>query len=121
MNPDTDGDGMKDGWEVANSLDPLEDDGAPDGDNDKLSNLQEFLFETDPHAADTDQDGLADGEEVFAGLNPTYNPLLHRQTVWRFIYDDQNRLTAMASTVAGVSMAYDDAANLTSISCVEEE
>ena len=117
LNPD----GMTDGWEVANSLDPLEDDGAPDGDNDKLSNLQEFLFETDPHAADTDQDGLADGEEVFAGLDPTYNPLLHRQTVWRFIYDDQNRLTAMASTVAGVSMAYDDAANLTSISCVEEE
>lgn len=121
LNPDTDGDGMTDGWEVANSLDPLENDGALDGDGDKLSNQQEFLFDTDPHAADTDQDGLSDGEEVFAGLDPTYNPLLHRQTVWRFIYDDQNRLTAMASTVAGVSMAYDDAANLTSISCVEEE
>lgn len=121
LNPDTDGDGMADGWEVANSLDPLEDDGASDGDVDKLSNQQEFLFETDPHAADTDQDGLSDGEEVFAGLDPTYNPLLHRQTTWRFIYDDQNRLTAMASTVVGVSMAYDDAANLTSISCVEEE
>ena len=119
--PDTDGDGMADGWEVANSLDPLEDDGALDGDVDKLSNQQEFLFGTDPQAADTDQDGLSDGEEVFAGLAPTYNPLLHRQTAWRFIYDDQNRLTAMASTVVGVSMAYDDAANLTSISCVEEE
>ena len=121
LNPDTDGDGMTDGWEVANSLDPLEDDGALDGDVDKLSNQQEFLFETDPHAADTDQDGLPDGEEVFAGLAPTFNPLLHRQTFWRFIYDDQNRLTAMDSTVAGVSMAYDDAANLTTISCVEGE
>ena len=121
LNPDTDGDGMTDGWEVANSLDPLENDGAPDGDNDKLSNLQEFLFDTDPQAGDTDQDGLSDGEEVFAGLDPTYNPLLHRQTVWRFIYDAQNRLTAMEATVAGVTMYYDDAANLTSISCVEEE
>ena len=121
LNPDTDGDGMTDGWEVANGLDPLEDDGALDGDGDKLSNQQEFLFETDPLAADTDQDGLADGEEVFAGLDPTYNPLLHRQTTWRFVYDAQNRLTAMTSTVAGVSMYYDDAANLTTISCVEGE
>ncbi|NCD34569.1 MAG: hypothetical protein EOL87_14285 [Spartobacteria bacterium] len=119
--PDTDGDGMPDGWEVANSLDPLENDGALDGDEDNLSNLQEFLFETNPQAGDTDQDGLADGEEIWAGLDPSYNPLLHRQTGWRFIYDDQNRLTAMTSTVAGVSMAYDDAANLTSISCVEGE
>jgi hypothetical protein len=116
LNPDTDGDGMTDVWEVANSLDPLEDDGAGDGDGDKLSNQQEFLFETDPHAADTDQDGLPDGEEVFAGLGPTYNPLLHRQTFWRFINDDQNRLTAMDSAVVGVSMSYDDAANLTTIS-----
>lgn len=121
IEPDTDGDGMPDGWEVANSLDPLENDGALDGDEDKLSNLQEFLFETNPQAGDTDQDGLADGEEIWAGLDPSYNPLLHRQTGWRFIYDDQNRLTAMTSTVAGVSMAYDDAANLTSISCVEGE
>ena len=121
LNPDTDGDGMTDGWEVANSLDPLEDDGAGDGDGDQLSNQQEFLFETDPHAADTDQDGLPDGEEVFAGLDPLYNPLLHRQAIWRFVYDDQNRLTAMDSTVVGVSMAYDDAANLTTISYGEGE
>ena len=121
LNPDTDGDGMTDGWEVANSLDPLENDGAIDGDADQLSNIQEFLFETNPHVADTDQDGLADGEEVFAGLDPTYNPLLHRQTVWRFIYDAQNRLRVMTSTVVGVSMDYDEAANLTFISCVVGE
>ena len=121
LNPDTDDDGMTDGWEVAHSLDPLENDGAFDGDGDKLSSLQGFLFKTDPHAADTDQDGLPDGEEVFAGLDPLYNPVLHRQTLWRFVYDDQNRLLSMTSTVAGISIAYDDAANLTTISCVDGE
>ena len=121
LNPDTDGDGMTDGWEVANGLNPLIDDGAGDGDVDGLSNLQEFLFESNPQVADTDQDGLPDGEEVFAGLDPGYNPLPHRQTLWRFAYDSQNRLTAMTSTVVGVSMAYDDAANLTTISFVEGE
>ena len=121
LNPDTDGDDMTDGWEVANGLNPLIDDGAGDGDVDGLSNIQEFLFESNPQMADTDQDGLADGEEINAGLDPAYNPLLYRQALWRFVYDSQNRLTAMTSTVVGVSMVYDDAANLTTISCVEGE
>ena len=118
---DTDGDGMADGWEVANGLDPLTNDGALDEDGDELSNQQEYIFRTSPDMPDTDQDGLTDGEEVFAGLDPLYNPLLHRQTGWTFYYDDQNRLTAMTSAVAGVSMSYDDAGNLTTNSCVEEE
>ena len=121
LNSDTDSDGMTDGWEVTNGLNPLIDDGAGDGDVDGLSNLQEFLFESNPQVADTDQDGLADGEEIYAGLDPTYNPLLYSQALWRFAYDSQNRLTAMTSTVVGVSMAYDDAANLTTISFVEGE
>ena len=121
LNPDTDSDGMTDGWEVANGLNPLIDDGAGDGDVDGLSNLQEYLFESNPQMADTDQDGLADGEEINVGLDPAYNPLLYRQSLWRFVYDSQNRLTAMTSTVVGVSMVYDDAANLTIISCVEGE
>jgi hypothetical protein len=87
-NPDTDGDGMPDGWEVRNRLHPL-DDGTrydylrdvginyspslgPMGDLDKdgLYNLGEYLMverwgqSTDPRNPDSDGDGLMDGIEV---------------------------------------------------------
>jgi hypothetical protein len=45
---DSDIDGMPDGWEVANGLNPLEDDALSDADGDNLSNLKEFLAGTDP-------------------------------------------------------------------------
>jgi hypothetical protein len=47
-NPDTDGDGMPDGWEVHNWLDPLRDDSAEDLDGDGFTNLQEYQRGTDP-------------------------------------------------------------------------
>jgi hypothetical protein len=46
--PDTDGDGMPDGWEVANHLDPLVNDANEDPDEDGLSNFEEYLSRTDP-------------------------------------------------------------------------
>ncbi len=73
-NPDSDGDGLLDGWEVSNSLNPLSavgNDGADrDIDNDTLTNIQEQEAGSNPRNADTDNDGLSDSDEVEAGTNP---------------------------------------------------
>jgi len=72
-NPDTDGDGLTDGYEVFYlGTDPLKadsdnngvNDGDEDPDNDGLSNLKECELGTDPNNSDTDGDGLTDGAEV---------------------------------------------------------
>ena len=61
------GDGMDDGWEVANGLNPAIDDSAGNPDNDGLTNLEEWNGgdnPTDPMDADSDNDDLTDGDEV---------------------------------------------------------
>ncbi len=61
-NPDTDGDGLKDGEEVKlYRTNPLNADTDGDGLND---GDEAFLYHTDPLKADTDGDGLSDGDEV---------------------------------------------------------
>lgn len=63
LNPDTDGDGFKDGYEVDRNFNPLG--GGPlDGDKDGLTDIQEKLYGADQNKADTDDDGLKDGDEV---------------------------------------------------------
>ena len=53
LSADTDGDGMVDSWEVANGLDPLNSsDGKWDLDADGLTNIEEFLYKTNPLVKD---------------------------------------------------------------------
>lgn len=69
--PDSDDDGINDGWEIENGLDPLNDaDGERDADFDALSNREEFDADTDPRDTDTDGDGMPDAFEVRNGLDP---------------------------------------------------
>ena len=48
QNDDSDSDGMKDGWEHYNTLNPLFDDASLDPDNDGMTNLEEFIADTNP-------------------------------------------------------------------------
>ena len=81
MNPDTDGDGLLDGWELAYGMDPAVNNSgdsrlAPDADpdHDGLTNRRECELGTDPFQPDSDGDGLDDGWEVAHGFDPrTHN------------------------------------------------
>ena len=74
LDSDSDGDGLPDSYEDANGTDRTNpNDAAFDNDNDNLTNLQEFLANTDPQNADTDNDNLNDGSEVNGTLNPWTN------------------------------------------------
>ncbi|WP_282167756.1 hypothetical protein [Shewanella japonica] len=69
---DSDFDGMPDGWEYTYGLNPYsKTDASDDIDQDGLTNLEEFIANTNPLIADTDGDGLPDGYEVEMGLDPT--------------------------------------------------
>ena len=71
---DSDGDGMPNGWEIAWGLNPnsaVGNEGAAgNADTDDLTNLQEYLYGTNPLDYDTDNDGLPDSWEIQYGLNP---------------------------------------------------
>lgn len=68
-NPDTDGDGYKDGEEVRAGYDPLGP-GKLDSDNDGFPDPDERAFGTDPYNPDTDGDGYPDGLEIQNNHNP---------------------------------------------------
>lgn len=61
---DEDGDGMRDGWESENGLDPERDDSQEDPDGDGLMNMRELGLGTHPKIRDTDRDGFSDGDEL---------------------------------------------------------
>jgi parallel beta-helix repeat protein len=72
---DSDNDGLPDAWELLyglNITDPS--DANLDYDNDNLTNLQEYLYNTDPKNNDTDKDNVTDWDEINRyGTNAT-NP-----------------------------------------------
>lgn len=77
--PDTDDDGMDDGWEIQygfnakvdNSTDTNpNNDANADPDGDHLTNGQESSYGTSPTNVDTDGDGVNDDVEVNQGSNP---------------------------------------------------
>ena len=73
-NPDTDGDGRKDGAEKKQSTDPSRGDSDGDGVSDAVElNIDGQLStpRTTPTLADTDRDGVSDGMEFLLGTNPT--------------------------------------------------
>jgi hypothetical protein len=71
-NPDTDGDGFKDGEEVQNGYNPVRAGNIRlDTDGDGLLEHDEFRWRTDPFNPDTDGDGFRDGDEVGNGFDPT--------------------------------------------------
>lgn len=53
--PDTDGDGIPDAWEIANFLDPDSSDFEVDTDHDGRSDFLEYAFGGNPHGADPDR------------------------------------------------------------------
>ncbi|MGB0713031.1 MAG: tandem-95 repeat protein, partial [Gammaproteobacteria bacterium] len=57
---DADNDGMLNGDEIANGLDPFRDDAVEDPDSDNLSNADELAGGTNPLNPDTDGDGIRD-------------------------------------------------------------
>nr|WP_281830445.1 GlyGly-CTERM sorting domain-containing protein [Vibrio nigripulchritudo] len=68
---DADNDGMNDRWETANGLDPTNpEDASTDLDGDGISNLEEYINQTNPQNTDTDSDGLSDMDEMVSGTNP---------------------------------------------------
>ncbi len=71
FNGDVDADGLPDWWEEKYGLNSSDNSDADiDSDNDGVSNLIEFQFDTNPFKKDTDDDGHDDGMEIKNGYNP---------------------------------------------------
>jgi parallel beta-helix repeat protein len=71
LDPDTDHDGMDDGYEVRYGLAVLTPDATSDLDLDGLNNFDEFRLGTRPDHPDTDGDGFSDKVEIDWHSDPT--------------------------------------------------
>jgi parallel beta-helix repeat protein len=72
---DYDRDWILDDWEKDYGLNPEDfSDAYEDYDNDNLTNIEEFLNQTNPKVSDSDNDDLLDGEEIKKYLTDPTNP-----------------------------------------------
>lgn len=70
-NPDSDGDLIPDGFEANNGLNPTDpSDANGDDDNDNVSNINEYIYKSDPQLSDSDGDNTHDDVEISQGSNP---------------------------------------------------
>ncbi|NIY90275.1 hypothetical protein HCZ64_24120, partial [Vibrio campbellii] len=76
-NSDYDGDGLTDGYETDNGLNPLDaSDGSTDSDGDGIRDADELALGLNPNDpndgkdADTDNDGFTNGQEILVGTDP---------------------------------------------------
>lgn len=128
--PDSDGDGLNDGFEVTAGFDPLlhngEDanpcnDSENDSDADGLTIYQESVLGTSILSADSDGDGIADGSEVPAmalhqqvavlAAQMMANPLLLQQGAWLnvpLLADCSNPLSTDNDDYVAVAFYYGD-------------
>lgn len=102
---DSDGDGMPDGYESANGLNPAVDDAAGDLDSDGSSNLQEFQRQTNPQDTDTDDDGATDGSETKTGV---FNSLTDRGTDPLVADTDGDAILDGAESNTGINLGVAD-------------
>jgi hypothetical protein len=60
---DSDGDRMPDWWEIVHKLNAHANDSWDDADNDGFSNIDEYIYNTNPEVSDTNKNGVADWQD----------------------------------------------------------
>lgn len=105
LNPDTDGDGYDDGFEIQHGYSPLVGEKMTlknyDHDKDGLNDWQEMQFGTDLGRADSDSDGHTDITELLFGFDPL--SLTATKTIDRTIIIDRTTQTVRVE-VNGISL-----------------
>lgn len=99
--PDTDGDGLSDGYELdRRSRGAAFNPSRCDTDNDGLTDGQEALFGTNPGNADSDQDGVPDAQELWRQRydTATCQPTATWEGGWDVTIDGANALTVRVSS-----------------------
>ena len=121
---DSDGDGIPDGWELGNGMDPTDPwdslldfdidgidlDQSEDGILERLwTNIDEYQYQartpdgfnsTNPQVGDTDGDGLGDGEEYFGFFYESSNLWCHYTVQMEYVCDDAAGQSANATYLA---------------------